>query len=160
MDNTYKTFTRLGLTLCGRSDNPKYKEDVMLYTRLRLLENSQNIEQGCMQQESKVTPTQNCFFELLFWNVHIWYICLLWKLCRPFCVGSDSIWRLFWRLITLLFFQFSKCLNKTDEIALQQRRRDALRLLPIRSWNNLLFCRNCWDFLKCCVFAIYIPSIV
>ena len=41
IQNSYKAPNKLGLTRCGRSDNPKYREDVMLYTRLRLLENLQ-----------------------------------------------------------------------------------------------------------------------
>lgn len=63
---------------------------------------------GCMQNESKVTP-RIAFLNINIYKVYtfIWYI-LLWKLCRPFCLGSDSIWRLCWRLITFLFLLIFK----------------------------------------------------
>ena len=41
IQNSKQAPNKLGLTRCGRSDNPKYREDVMLYTRLHLLENLQ-----------------------------------------------------------------------------------------------------------------------
>ena len=63
----------------------------------------------------------NCFSKYTS-NVHFWY--LFRKLCRFVCLGSDSIWRLCWRLITFPFLLFSKRLKKNDYtlIALQQRR--------------------------------------
>ena len=63
LDCTYKPVTRLKqalVTRCGLSDNAKYKEDVMLYTRLRLLEKLANIEQGACR------TSQKSHLELLF----------------------------------------------------------------------------------------------
>ena len=53
IQTSYKGPNKLGLTRCGYSDNPKYKEDVMIYTRLRLLEKLANIELGECSKSKK-----------------------------------------------------------------------------------------------------------
>ena len=94
LDNTYKTFTRLGLTLCGRSDNPKYKEDVMLYTRLRLLENSQILNRVHAARVKSHTYTK-LFFSSCFSKMYTFDIFA----CCENCVG----------LFVLGLIQFEGC---------------------------------------------------
>lgn len=83
IQTSYKGPNKLGLTRCGCSDNPKYKEDVMLYTRLRLLEKLANIELGECSKSKKVTPIE-LFFQCAFLNIYQVYT---FDTCSENCVG-------------------------------------------------------------------------